>query len=259
MNEKIDALLLSKIPYKERHLLGKVLLRNGRKASIIFYGGRGGGKYQKGTILEIGNMLSLEVKLGQRHSDLYNCSEWRSIWLHKNIRNNHKRFYLTCLLIEIAQMITTNADLCDPLWRDDNEDEGIFNVLSNAIFHTDNTSGSLRSSDGLTIFLTKLLCRQGLLPDLTRCILTGELLIHKEEVVLLPQEGGFASKKVTDSGDGHVGSALRNCLINYSKGAYQEILPIKGINSIHAKELFSYFCYQFNFTPGQFKSLAMAL
>ena len=56
MQTKIEGLILSKVPYDERHVIANLLLRSGRKVSVVFYGGRGGGKKQKSSILD--NIMS---------------------------------------------------------------------------------------------------------------------------------------------------------------------------------------------------------
>ena len=47
MQSKIEGIVTSKIPYDERHIIANVILRNGKKVSVVFYGGRGGGPKQK--------------------------------------------------------------------------------------------------------------------------------------------------------------------------------------------------------------------
>ncbi len=47
MQKKIEGILIKKIPYKERDIIGTLLLRSGMQVSAIFYGGAGGGKNKK--------------------------------------------------------------------------------------------------------------------------------------------------------------------------------------------------------------------
>ena len=61
---QLEGILVHKAIHKERDLIGTLLLRDGTLVNLYFYGGRGGGKSQKGSILELGFML--KVKLGSR-------------------------------------------------------------------------------------------------------------------------------------------------------------------------------------------------
>ena len=99
MQTKVEGLVLSKIPYDERHLIVNLLLRTGRKISVVFYGGRGGGKKQKSSIIELGFMLSVELSQAKTNTEVYHAKEWNMIWHHDLIRNNHNAFYLMCFFL----------------------------------------------------------------------------------------------------------------------------------------------------------------
>ena len=113
MLTKIEGLILSKTPYGDRHLICRLLLRNGRKISAIFYGGQGGGKNQKGSLIEAGYMLKLELKRGSGKSEesVYSVKEFSPIWQHKKIRENFNAYYLLCFFVEITEKISQREDL----------------------------------------------------------------------------------------------------------------------------------------------------
>ena len=96
MQNKIEGLVLSKVPYDERHIIANLLLRSGRKVAVVFYGGRGGGKKQKSSIIELGFMLSVELAHAKTNSDIYHAKEWNLVWNHDLIRLDHTAFYLMC-------------------------------------------------------------------------------------------------------------------------------------------------------------------
>ena len=41
---RLEGILVQKTPYQDRHVVGKILLRNGQLLTSLFYGGQGGGK-----------------------------------------------------------------------------------------------------------------------------------------------------------------------------------------------------------------------
>ena len=88
MQTKIEGILIRKIPYQDRHIIGTLLLRSGRKVSVLFYGGQGGGKKLKSSTLELGHMLRVELGRSKSTSDLYRAKEWSPIWIHEKIANN---------------------------------------------------------------------------------------------------------------------------------------------------------------------------
>lgn len=75
LETKIEGILLSKLPYKDRHLICHMLLRSGKKVGVIFYGGAGGGKKMKSTNLELGHMIKVELKHSNKNKELYSLAE----------------------------------------------------------------------------------------------------------------------------------------------------------------------------------------
>ena len=61
----LEGIILFKTPLKERDVIANVLLRSGKTLRVYFYGGRGGGKAQKGSILEVGNLISFTLRTGK--------------------------------------------------------------------------------------------------------------------------------------------------------------------------------------------------
>lgn len=57
-----EGLVVNRVPYKERDLIVKVILRNGMVGSFYVYGGQGGGKHHKPSAFEIGHMMRIQIK-----------------------------------------------------------------------------------------------------------------------------------------------------------------------------------------------------
>ena len=111
MQTKIEGIVLSKIPYDERHIIAHLLLRSGRKVSVVFYGGRGGGKKQKSSIIELGFMLSVELNTNRTHSEIYHAKEWSLVWHHDLIRLDHTAFFMFCFYLAVINKISLNENL----------------------------------------------------------------------------------------------------------------------------------------------------
>ena len=267
MNTKIEGLILKKSPYQERHLICHLLLRSGKKVSVIFYGGKGGGKNKKSSILEIGHMIKLELRRTKSTSELYNAKEWDGLWIHNNIRSNHKAFYLLCLYLEIILKLSLFENLHDEHASHDESTKGLFRVLSNAIFFLEKKIGdqSLDTHFQLVVFLTKLLSEQGLFPDREKCVLSDMSLNDLSELVLTPEHGGFADASLVNHEDkrsqigGAAGKELWFLLGHIMGMKYQEIRDFSIQNKQISRILFQYFCFQFHFEETNFKSVSMVI
>src|SRR5690554_2497522 len=102
---KLEGLIIHKTLYKERDLICKLLLRDGHVCSLYFYGGRGGGKKNKGSLLELGYMVSVVVDIRHRglNQQLQVAKEWSLIWQHQEIRKDYKAFYFLSFICEVLQ------------------------------------------------------------------------------------------------------------------------------------------------------------
>lgn len=131
----IEGIIINKIPVKARDIVAKVLLRNGRVISVYFYGGQGGGKHQKGTLVELGHMLTIVLAPRKKYleSELSVAKEWTLKWDSDFIRKDVMAFYFMCFIFELISKIAVSQEL-DELDFKDEEYVGIFNVVSNALF-----------------------------------------------------------------------------------------------------------------------------
>ena len=87
MRVKIEGIILAKNLFKERDLICRLLLRNGKQVSVLCYGGQGGGRRMKSSLIELGHLLSLEISRFRRnHQGMYSSREYSLVWHHRYLR-----------------------------------------------------------------------------------------------------------------------------------------------------------------------------
>lgn len=261
MQTKIEGLVLSKIPYDERHIIAHLLLRSGRKISVVFYGGRGGGKKQKSSIIELGFMLSVELSQAKNHSDIYHAKEWNLIWHHDLIRANHSAFYLMCFFLEVINRISPTENLHD-VHEENTEMVGLFTSLSNALVHLEKSlkENSFYIHSHAVIFLTKTLLHLGVFPERENCTLCGIDLSGFNDMYLLSEEGGFACPPCMNQRKSYSvqsGRELWEIVGHIAHTKYSELHGLKLEYKSLPKMLFHYFCFQFHFEEKDFKTAPM--
>jgi recombinational DNA repair protein (RecF pathway) len=268
----LEGILIRKTNYRDRDIIGKLLLRSGKVIDVYFYGGRGGGKLQKGSILEIGYMLKVTFapkrKKGITAMDI--AKEWSLIWESKNIRKNFHAFYLLNLIFELTAKIAISFDEDSDEHLDDQV--GLFKIISNSIFQLDRTSIDLKVNifDHLFAMLGKLSLELGILPDLKTCLYCHESLDDFEYLKFEPQNGGFScSECLMSKEDSSLGKnvfeemkdtkKLRSAFLFVLQMKFSEIESLQGISRGNCDALFNYFCYQFNLNKSDFKSWVMVV
>ncbi|MBT3585454.1 MAG: hypothetical protein HN509_11155 [Halobacteriovoraceae bacterium] len=259
MQRKIEGLLLSKTPYQERHLIGTLLLRSGKKVSVLFHGGRGGGKKKKSSILELGFMLKIDLQQNRRGNELYIAKEWNALWMHQQIRLQHKAFYRLCFYLELIRKIAPEDNLHEPV----EGHEGIFRVISNALFQLEK---SLLEKDdhgvyGISFFLGKLILELGIFPSGNQCCLCEISLEKGQPVHFIPDQGGFSCAACVNSEGSlpELGSQLKHLFELVWSTKSTDIADISLENPGIPKVLFQYLCYQFQMEEREFKSVSMVL
>ena len=261
MQTKVEGVVLSKIPYDERHLIVTLLLRTGRKISVVFYGGRGGGKKQKSSIIELGFMLAVELSQAKTNTEIYHAKEWSMIWHHDFIRNNHTAFYLMCFYLEIIKRISPIENLHD-VHLENIEMVGLFTSLSNALVHLEKSlkENAFYIHSHAVIFLTKTLLHLGVFPEREQCTLCGIDLLGFNDMYLIPEEGGFACPPCVNQNKTHnvqSGRELWELIGHIAHTKYSELGPLKLEYKSLPKMLFHYFCFQFHFEEKDFKTASM--
>lgn len=261
MQTKIEGLVLSKVPYDERHIIAHLLLRSGRKISVVFYGGRGGGKKQKSSVIELGFMLSVELQTAKTNTEIYHAKEWNLIWHHDKIRLQHNAFYLMCFFLEVINKISPVENLHE-VHEENTEMVGLFTSLSNALVHMEKCLAQdfFFSHSHSVIFLTKTLLHLGVFPEREHCTLCGEGLVRFNDMYLVAEEGGFACPPCMNSRKTYTvqsGRELWELVGHIAHTKYNDLGAIKLEYKSLPKMLFHYFCFQFHFEEKDFKTAAM--
>lgn len=268
MKTSIEGILIRKMPYQERHLIGELLLRSGRRVSILFYGGQGGGKKQKSTVLEIGHLISVELSRTRSTQQLQRAKEWQAPWVHKNIRLNHQAFYLMCLYCEIMQKLSSEESLHDDNQDFDDAQTGLFKVLSNGLFYLDmrcSRSDFNRHNEAI-IFIGKLLIDLGVFPTRESCVFCDEDLDGDGFIYLISDHGGFScdecynkANEVSVRYNNADGRELWQVLGIIAANRYEDLSKLSCSGAGVVSQLFHFFIYQFQFHKLDFKTLDMVL
>lgn len=254
-----EGLLINKIPYKERDLIVKILLRNGLMASFYIYGGQGGGKHHKPTLFEPGSMMKILIKdskaKSQDGSELMIAAEYQRLWDPKLIRHDVRAYYLMCLYFEMLMKLTQpyHPRESDP---DHIEAEGIFSVSSNALFYLDESLGKkdFEASQQLSLFMVKLLFHLGIMPDTEHCGLCGTSLLESTGVSFQPVQGNFSCNTCIP-GENEKGFLLR--IKKSYQTRFQEYAELQGTNLHESDKLIHYFCHQFHLRPVDLRAYSL--
>ena len=261
MLTKIEGIVLSKIPYDDRHIIANLLLRSGRKVSVVFYGGRGGGAKQKSSVIELGFMLNVELRTSKQNVDVYHAKEWNLIWHHNHIRLEHSAFYLMCFFLEVANRVSPVENLHD-VHDENTEMVGIFTTLSNALVNLEKSleQKAFYTHSHSVIFLTKLLLHLGVFPEREHCTLCGEELTKFNDMYLIAEEGGFACPPCLNQRQSYSvqsGRELWELVGHIAHSKYSELGAIKLEFKSLPRSLFHYFCFQFHYEEKDFKTASM--
>lgn len=190
---KAEGIIIQKTPYKEKDLICHMLLRSGKTLPVYFYGGRGGGKQSKGSILELGFMINIHLR-EQRKSigdAIHIAKEYQLGWNSKNIRNDYQAMCLMSFYLELIAKIATAEDIQT---MHGEEHSGLFKVLSNALFYLDDSmeKKSFQIETQLFLFLTKLIVDLGITPDVHHCLFCDKELKLNELCLFSHVDGGFS-------------------------------------------------------------------
>ncbi|MGB0454551.1 MAG: hypothetical protein ACPGJV_12660 [Bacteriovoracaceae bacterium] len=265
MKTKLEGVVLSKRPFDSHHIMATICLRNGKKVNVAFYGGRGGGKKNKPSVIELGYVLSIEVSRSQKNTEVYTAKEWKKVWGHEFIRKNHKAFYLLCFFLETINQVLTEENLSEASKYNDAHDEGYFRVLSNSIFYLERASESAVGDYSLYLvnFLAKLLHELGIFPEIDRCLFSERALNPNEQVALVFESGGFAILETIKGQDIDIDykriktASMLLSLLKEVRSQQTKELELKKVEESATKMLYDYFCYQTGIASSYIKSAPM--
>lgn len=253
-----EGVVIHRVPYKERDLIVKLLLRQGLVGSFYIYGGQGGGKLHKPTIFELGSMIRILTK-DQRNkveaSELMISAEHQRLWEPQSVRHDIRAYYLVCLYFELLQKFTLpfHPASSDPESRDH---EGVFAVVSNALFYLEDAlkKGTFLPEQQLALFLIKLLYHLGIMPDTDHCSYCQKELLELGTVIFLPAQGQFSCHECA-YGENEKGLLLRIKLGYQTR--YQDYASYVGSSFQECDKLLQYFCHQYQLRPVELKTYSL--
>ncbi len=248
-----EGLVLSKLPYKDSHLICRLLTRQGYKDSILFYGGLGGGKKSKPSFLEVGNLIQFTPANSKRYSDLSGCKEYKVQWQHKNVKGHFRAFFLRNFIVELVDKISVESQEDEMLG-----DEKYFSLLSNAIFYLEDSVMNNKFSlpQQLALFLGKLIQHCGVYPDYQNCSFCDHPLSQNEKPILDFAQGGFSCKacqedsiipRIQEVWFWEYFSTIKN--VSYKDYEHVENYSLQAL-----KQVLSYFLGQFQIGQHELKS-----
>ena len=266
---KIEGILTHKTPYKERDLICSLLLRSGKTVSVYFYGGRGGGKQNKGSSLELGHMIKVQLAPRRKklETELLMAKEHQLLWSGKLIRDNFQAFYLCTFFLEFMGKISVDDELEG---IEDDHHTGLFNVLSNALFFLNDSleKGNFDLQTQLFVFLAKISVQLGVPIDTEACLFCAKEL-NASLCMFDPQNGGFSCHECSSKRDEFLSenkllrqeyqssTELKKLIeLTYSL-PYKDYSLLKQVGQGVTIAQFNYLNLQFGFTKENFKTWSM--
>lgn len=267
---QIEGIVIQKTPFKERDVICQLLLRSGKSLSVYIYGGRGGGKNSKGSIVEIGFMLRIELQRQKKSLDtpMPIAKEYNLIWKSDHIRNNYQALCLQSFYFELIKKITVDDDLEEGILE---EHEGLFNVLSNALFFLEKSLSinNFNLSQQLFLFLSKIMVQLGVNPDTENCLYCHNELKRNEFCLFVIHEGGFSCHECQTQKDEFLSentglrqefqnsTLYRELLKKAFRLNYKSYQELDEVDRTYNLMSFNYLNFQFEFKADQYKTWKM--
>lgn len=170
METRLKAIVLKKYPIKERDLVVQFLSDSGDLFSAIAFGGQGGGPHHKSSPFQYGHALGLLVrsKFTGADQELIQIKEKWEVWSPENIAKSYRAFQLMSYMLEIVHKVARPKS-----WEqlDSTEHQGLYRLLSNALFYLDLSVKSQQFNFDLhhSLFLAKLSFELGVAPEFRNC------------------------------------------------------------------------------------------
>lgn len=263
----VEGIIIQKTPYKERDLICHVLLRSGKTLPVYFYGGRGGGKKSKGSFLEIGFMLKLQLREQRKSLDtaIYIAKEYSLVWGSDHIRSNYQALCLLSFYLEVTSKLALSEDLKS---QHGDEFAGLFKVVSNAIFFLDDAlaKDNFKLYNQLFLFLSKLTMELGILPDTDHCLFCEKEFDTNSMSLFIPAEGGFSCLDCNSNRDEFLSENRvlrtnyqvdRDLRLGFKKALslnFKDYIELEPMNFTAAQSQFMHINYQFGFDEKSFKT-----
>ncbi|MFG1484723.1 DNA repair protein RecO C-terminal domain-containing protein [Halobacteriovorax sp. RZ-1] len=263
---ELEGILINKIPYQDKHLIGNLLLRNGNKISVMFYGGQGGGKKKVSSILQVGYLFKVGFGRVKNSFEILTSKDHVEKWCHKNISHSPMAFYLLCFFCEFCQSFAPQITHKDDLDLSEKSHEGIFRLLSNAIFRLESRvlASDFNANHELFIFLVKAMVELGIFPRTETCAVSGVEIGDNDFVSLSIEQGGFIhfshlSLEEQRLVNGQEGKDLRSEMLKVAASKYSEYQVGTQVQKSELNQLVNYICYHQHVQREHYKSLSLLL
>jgi DNA repair protein RecO len=253
-----EGIVVGKVPFKERDLIVKLLLRNGHLASVYVFGGQGGGKKQRPAVYDLGVMMKVTVKdrraRGAEVSELMHAEESQKVWEPLHVRHDYRAFYLSCLYLELVQKFALTFH---PEHEAHSDHDGVFTVLSNALYYLDDSVSKqvFLAEQQLGLFLVKLLYHLGIMPETDNCSYCGTDLFESVGVSFLIDQGNFACHSCAPTEHDEKGLLYR--IKKSYQTHFRDYSSVDGANFREVDKILQYFCHHFHLRPMELKSYSV--
>lgn len=266
----VEGIIIQKTPYKERDVICNLLLRSGKCIAVYFYGGRGGGKSTKGSILELGFMVKIELAQRRKKidTDIQIAKDYKLIWDGGKIRDDFKAFYLLSFFLEYTSKISPSDNLHE---GEIDHHEGVFNALSNSLFYLNKSieDNCVDYKKSLFVFLVKLCFHSGVNPEAECCSLCN--IVYKiDDLCLLDyQLGGFICYDCSSKKDEYLSqnrlelenlrasNLLRVKMMRTLGLSFRDFYTAPDVSALDVASMFNYLNFQFGFSKDQIKTWQM--
>lgn len=259
----IEGILINKTPFKERDMIGKLLSRRGTLHTFYFYGGRGGGKSQKPSLLEVGRMFKVKPALRKvkTETEIRIADEWQVLWEGRSIREDFMAFSLTCFVMELMGKMAMPDD--DESISSDFE--GLFNTTSNFLYYLDDSiqKKTFNVHQHLGLFLIKLIYHLGIVPQLENCFHCEKELNSVSKFIFESHQGGFTCDHCLPSelklslSDWERAKKIRFSFHEVFSLNYKDYKEVSYFDRDMSRDLLNYLFYHFHFQASSFKTLNM--
>ena len=151
----------------------------------------------------------------------------------------------------------------DELTQEDfgSEHQGLFRVLSNGIYHLEDSVARERFAKGqhLAAFLSKLIIELGITPNLQNCLYCHRKLSQQGHLQLLFDQGGFVDGQCSNEEfvDGHL--EAWQILGQSWQLPYGEVAKLSGTDTDHLPVLYHYLLAQTQINQEQVKTAPLVI
>lgn len=194
----IEGLLIQKMPYKDHHVMAKILLRTGEVGNLIFYGANSSSNKKKMKApLDLGNLLQIELFTKREEQTFAQARQWSVSWSHQKIRYHYQAFLILSFFLELAQKIAPEFrekggwEKAEKLTA--KEGESTFKILGRGVYLLDQylEKENIRIDQLVCQFMIEILDEQGVFPFLANCTLCEAELDQTIVGELNIDHGGF--------------------------------------------------------------------